>query len=125
MDRRNKQIICTAHCRGAEHDFALYKQSRVRPQAGTKCLGDSDYRGLDKLPANRQTPEKKRRGEKLSPEAKRRSRELARLRMVVEHVLRHLKIFRLLAERYRNRRRRFSLRFNLIAGLYNLELNLN
>jgi hypothetical protein len=44
---------------------------------------------------------------------------------VVEHVLRHLKIFRLLAERYHNRRRRFSLRFNLIAGLYNLKLNLN
>jgi hypothetical protein len=45
--------------------------------------------------------------------------------LVVEHVLRHLKIFRLLAERNHNRRRRFSLRFNLIAGLYNLKLNLN
>jgi hypothetical protein len=29
-----------------------------------------------------------------------------------------------LLERYRNRRKRFSLRFNLIAGLYNFELNL-
>ncbi|MGH9945501.1 MAG: IS5/IS1182 family transposase, partial [Pyrinomonadaceae bacterium] len=28
-----------------------------------------------------------------------------------------------LAERYRNRRKRFSLRFNLIAGIYNFELN--
>jgi hypothetical protein len=28
------------------------------------------------------------------------------------------KIFRLLAERYCNQRRRLSLRFNLIAGLY-------
>jgi hypothetical protein len=27
------------------------------------------------------------------------------------------------AEKYRNRRRRFGLRFNLIAGLYNFELN--
>lgn len=26
-------------------------------------------------------------------------------------------------ERYRNRRQRFSLRFNLIAGLYNYELS--
>lgn len=34
-----------------------------------------------------------------------------------------LKIFRILAERYRNRRRRFGLRFNLIAGIYNYELN--
>ncbi|MGH9945233.1 MAG: IS5/IS1182 family transposase, partial [Pyrinomonadaceae bacterium] len=30
---------------------------------------------------------------------------------------------RILAERYRNRRKRFSLRFNLIAGIYNFELN--
>jgi len=28
-----------------------------------------------------------------------------------------------LSERYRNRRKRFGLRFNLIASLYNLELN--
>ncbi|MGI8787171.1 MAG: IS5/IS1182 family transposase, partial [Pyrinomonadaceae bacterium] len=32
-------------------------------------------------------------------------------------------IFRIVAEKYRNRRRRFGLRFNLIAGLYNFELN--
>ena len=45
-------------------------------------------------------------------------------RRMVEHVIRGLKIFRILAERYRNRRKRFSLRFNLIAGLYNYELGL-
>ena len=43
---------------------------------------------------------------------------------MVEHVIRSLKIFRILAERYRNRRRRFSLRLNLITGLYNYELGL-
>ncbi|MDM8565218.1 IS5/IS1182 family transposase, partial [Candidatus Halobeggiatoa sp. HSG11] len=30
--------------------------------------------------------------------------------------------FRILKERYRNRRKRFSLRFNLIAAIHNLEL---
>lgn len=108
IDRRNKQVSCTAHCRGAQHDFALYKQSGVKPHSDIKCLGDSGYQGLNKLHANSQTPDKKRRGQKLSPEAKRRNRELARRRIVVEHVLRRLKTFRLLAERYRNRRRRFS-----------------
>ncbi|MDM8565653.1 IS5/IS1182 family transposase, partial [Candidatus Halobeggiatoa sp. HSG11] len=29
---------------------------------------------------------------------------------------------RILKERYRNRRKRFSLRFNLIAAIHNLEL---
>ncbi|HLG33306.1 MAG TPA: IS5/IS1182 family transposase, partial [Bacteroidia bacterium] len=37
-------------------------------------------------------------------------------------VIRRVKIFRIVAERYRNRRKRFSLRMNLIAGIYNFEL---
>jgi len=42
----------------------------------------------------------------------------------VEHVIGKLKIFKILSDRYRNRRRRFGLRFNLIAGIYNFELKL-
>jgi hypothetical protein len=38
------------------------------------------------------------------------------------HINCRLKIFRILAERYRNRRRRFGLRFNLIAAILNSEL---
>ncbi|GAB4553954.1 MAG: hypothetical protein Tsb0014_47150 [Pleurocapsa sp.] len=52
------------------------------------------------------------------------NRELAKHRICIEHVIRCLKIFRILAQPYRNRRRRFKLRFNLIAGLYNCGLDL-
>ncbi len=52
------------------------------------------------------------------------NRELAKQRIYIEHVIRCLKIFRILAQPYRNRRRRFGLRFNLIAGLYNRGLDL-
>ena len=38
--------------------------------------------------------------------------------------IKNLKIFRILAQPYRNRRRRFGLRFNLIAGLYNYGVDL-
>jgi len=89
-----------------------------------ELLADSGYQGLSKLHAKSQTPHKKPRKGELSGEQKQSNRELARRRVVVEHVIRSLKIFRILAERYRNRRRRFSLRFNLIAGLYNYELGL-
>ena len=47
---------------------------------------------------------------------------LNRLRIVIEHVNRRLKIFRILSSTYRNRHRRFGLRANLIAGIYNYEL---
>jgi hypothetical protein len=36
-------------------------------------------------------------------------------------VIGKLKVFRILLERYRNRRRRFGLRVNLIAAIYNYE----
>lgn len=87
-----------------------------------KCLGDSGYQGLAKEHENCQTPTKKPKGGELSKEQRRENQELARERIVVENVIRHLKIFRIVSERYRNRRRRFGLRFNLIAGLYNFEL---
>ncbi|HEX5153041.1 MAG TPA: IS5/IS1182 family transposase, partial [Parafilimonas sp.] len=36
--------------------------------------------------------------------------------------IRKQKIFKIIAERYRNRRKRFGLRVNLIAGIYNYDL---
>jgi hypothetical protein len=87
-------------------------------------LGDSGYQGLDKLHEKSRTPKKKPKKGQLTKDEKRANRELSRRRIVVENVIRSLKIFRILLERYRNRRRRFSLRFNLIAGLYNFELSL-
>lgn len=88
-----------------------------------EVLADSGYQGLGKLHAKSKTPEKKPKRGQLTKEAKRANRELSCRRIVVENVIRSLKIFRILAERYRNRRKRFSLRFNLIAGIYNFELN--
>ncbi len=61
---------------------------------------------------------------KLSKEQKQQNSQLASLRIVIEHIYRNLKIFRILSERYRNRKKRFNLRFNLIAAIYNYELYL-
>ena len=41
----------------------------------------------------------------------------------IEHVFGTLKTFKILAEHYRNREKKLSLRFNFIAGIYNLELS--
>jgi transposase len=88
------------------------------------CLADKGYQGLDKRYTHSCTPVKKRRKQKRSKAEREHNRLLARLRVVVEHANRRLKIFRILSERYRNRRKRFGLRVNLIAGLLNHELSL-
>ena len=117
-------IVCTAYAKGRVHDFRLFKQSRLPLNAKLQVLADKGYQGILKRHPNSQTPKKKPKNVTLSEADHRYNRDLARRRVVVEHVNRRLKIWRILAERYRNRRRRFGLRFNLIAGLYNYELAL-
>jgi hypothetical protein len=53
---------------------------------------------------------------------KKNNQKLAKERVVNENVIGMLKRFKIIADRYRNRRKRFGLRFNLISGIYNLEL---
>lgn len=124
VDQQSRTIICTAHGKGRRHDFWLWKASGVRLHPSTQGLGDKGYQGWRKLHTNSLLPTKKSKGEPLPKQEKRSNRELAQRRVVAEHVNRHLKIFRILSERYRNRRRRLGLRCNLIAALYNYELGL-
>jgi len=42
--------------------------------------------------------------------------------ILIENIIRRLKTFRTLSQRYQNRCKRIGLRFNLIAAIYNLEL---
>jgi len=67
---------------------------------------------------------KKSKKNPLSEKDKQNNRKLSSQRVSAEHVIGKLKIFKILSDRYRNRRRRFGLRFNLIAGIYNFELKL-
>lgn len=100
----------------------MFKLSQVRRQPKTKCLADKGYQGIQRLHGNSCTPQKKSRGKPLSAFDRWFNQELAELRVVIEQVNRCLKVFKILSERYRNRRQRFGLRFNLIAGLYKDQL---
>jgi len=93
----------------------------VRFAAETESLQDKGYQGIQKLHPNSRLPHKKPRGGQLTQAQKADNRALARRRVLIEQVNRCLKIFRILSERYRNRRRRFGLRCNLLAALYNYE----
>ena len=123
-DQKTGMIICTAHGKGRIHDFNLWKNSQIGIDKSIECLADKGYQGIQKHHENSRIPYKKKKKQKLSLEEKKFNRQLSRERIVIEHIHRSLKIFRVLSSRYRNRRRRFGLRFNLIAGIYNYELNL-
>lgn len=120
---QSMQIIATAFGNGSLHDFRLFKASQTGMASQVLCLADAGYQGLADLHTNSRTPKKKSKHHPLTIEQKAANRELARQRIYVEHVIGKVKVFRILSERYRNRRKRFGLRFNLIASLYNFELN--
>ena len=122
MDLNTERILATDFCNGGQHDFQLFKHSRCSLPQETCLLADAGYQGIVALHPNSQTPAKKSKLHPLSREQKNRNRALSRKRILIENIIRRLKIFRILSERYRNRRKRFGLRFNLIAAICNMEL---
>jgi hypothetical protein len=77
---------------------------------------------MQQIHTNTSTPKKKSKKNPLSRTDKRNNRHLSSQRVLNEHVIGKIKRFKIVADKYRNRRKRFGLRFNLIAGIYNYEL---
>jgi hypothetical protein len=122
VDKKSQRIICTAFANGKRHDFRLFKESKTQLHPSISIVTDSGYQGLQKIHAKTQMPKKRSKKSPLTKEEKANNRQLSSERVLNENVMGSLKRFKIIADRYRNRRRRFALRFNLIAGIYNLEL---
>jgi transposase len=120
-DKKTGKIIATAFGEGSQHDMALFKASHTLLVAWLRGYADSGYQGIDKSHPNLQTPKKKSKHHPLTDEEKATNRAIARERIGCEHIIGRLKVFKILSERYRNRRKRFGLRFNLLAAICNLE----
>lgn len=125
MNQKSLEIIATAFGTGSTHDFHLFKESCSGMSTHICSLVDAGYLGIGKIHENSRIPAKKSKLHPLTQEQKAENHQLSCQRIFVENVIRRLKIFRILSERYRNRRKRFGLRFNLIAAIYNHELTLN
>lgn len=122
VDKKTKAIICTAFSNGKRHDFKLFKESKIRIHPEIKTITDTGYQGIQKLHGKSELPKKRSKKNPLTKEDKKKNQEIASERAVNENVIGTLKRFKIIADKYRNRRKRFGLRFNLIAGIYNLEL---
>ncbi|VIP41418.1 transposase [Streptococcus pneumoniae] len=95
------------------HDMKLFKMSRRNIGQAGKILADSGYQGLMKICPQAQTS---RKSSKLKPHA------LSKERSKVENIFAKVKTFKMFSTTYRNHRKRFGLRMNLIAGIINHEL---
>jgi len=123
VDKKSKKIICTDFSNGKKHDFRLFKESKTQIHPNKEIKVDTGYQGLQKLHKNTEIPRKKSKKNPLTQDQKCDNKKISSERVVNEHIIGSLKRFKIIADKYRNRRKRFGLRFNLIAGLYNFELD--
>ena len=122
VDLKTRKILRTDFCEGKKHDFKLFKDSNFFYTKEHKILADSGYQGISSIHENSAIPKKNTKKNPLSKEEKKSNKKLSSQRIFVENVIGSVKRFRILSSTYRNRRKRFSLRFNLISAIYNFEL---
>ncbi len=104
------------------HDMKLFKMScRYIGQAG-KILADSGYQVLIKIYPQAQTPRKSSKFKPLTVEDKTCNHALSYDRSKVENIFAKVDTLKMFSTIYRNHRKRFGLRMNLIAGIINHEL---
>lgn len=130
-----KNLVATANRRvlylgptepGSRHDKTLAERARLRWPKGSKLVADSGFAGYQTPPGvSWLRPFKKRRGEPRDPFFVSWNRQLAQLRVGVEHVLAGVKRSRIVFDTLRNWREGFEDAVMEIAcGLHNLrELN--
>ena len=106
---------------GKKHDFKLYKESKIHIHKDAMVITDTGFLGIDKLHANSILPKKRSKKKPLTKEDKLFNKTVSSDRVVNEHIIGFIKRFKIISERYRNRRKRFGLRFNLIAGICNFD----
>ena len=120
-DAKTSDIVCIAFSNGKTHDFNLFKESKLHICPTIELLADKGYLGILQLHKNSTLPVKASKNHKLTSVEKAYNRMVSKRRIYIEHINRYIKRFRILSSRYRNRRKRFTLRASLICGIYNFQ----
>ena len=121
-DQKTEQIICTEVFNGKAHDGTIFKKTlRINPRI--KVLADSGYRGIQTIHANSLFPLRHKEDIARMPDKERKAynKSICSPRMKIEHIIGRVKRFKIISEKYRNHRKRFGLRLNLICGILNHE----
>jgi hypothetical protein len=123
----------TSHARGRRHDLDLYRQRNPGIPKEVEQYFDRGYDGVRKyfpdlkcaIPFKRRGRGRGHRGEKapdLTPEQKRFNSEHSSERVVVEHTISRMKKFRIMADEFRNRLKRYDVMTDVVSGLVNLRI---
>jgi hypothetical protein len=109
--------------KGSEHDFKVYRDTIGKEVSNSIPLdADPGYPGIEAYHRNSFIPVKTGKKHQLPEEEKAYNKELARRRVVIEHINGRIKVFRCMSYPYRGHYcNRHSLRMKLICGIINYD----
>ncbi len=125
MIDQNYRILCVDTTHGREHDFSLFKSSKLAILKEIEAKVDLGYVGIKKFHLNSEIPKKSSKNYKLTEEDKKENQAKASRRIFIEHINAKIKTFQILKQKYRNRRKYYNLRTNLICGIINFDKNMS
>ena len=96
MVDQNLRILCVDTTNGKEHDFSLYKRSRLPILKEIEAKVDLGYVGIKKFHLNIEIPKKNSKNYKLTDEDKKENQQKASKRIFVEHINAKIKTFQIL-----------------------------
>jgi hypothetical protein len=105
--------------KGQQHDFSIFKDSRLLLHPDALLLADSGHQGMHKHHQKSTLPVKNNKGQSLSAEDKAHNKALSKQRVFIEHINRRCKIFRIVKDVYRGKHKNYSLTWHLVAALVN------
>jgi hypothetical protein len=112
--RRVRIVAISPTFPGSTHDKKVFDRAGVVIPPGVTGYGGTAYIGT-----GLKTPRRKPRNGTLTPRQRAGNRRVGRKRVVVEHGIGKMKVWRAAAERWRNPRRRHTLMMKNVAGLHN------
>ena len=104
---------------GSVHDFTAFKGEQLPPKESRLYV--TGYQGIADIHSNADFPYKRSKNNTMDADEKAYNTALSRLRIRIEHTFAQLKTFKILSDRYRNKLKRYGVKFNIIAGIVNLK----
>jgi DDE superfamily endonuclease len=115
-------IILSVRCaRGTKHDFKILKESKLKINENAQIKVDKGFLGILKLFKKAQVPFKKSKHKLLTTEQKEFNQQLAKERILIEHINRDCKIFRICKEQYRGKHKNYERTWKLVTAIVNLK----
>ena len=112
------------HKKGRRHDYDIYKKNHPITPKEVVNVFDLGYLGIEKdFPDQLSSlPNRKKRDMKLSQEEIEYNKSHSKIRIVIEHTICRLKKYKILADVFRNKLRKYRKVSDIVSGLINYRI---